>query len=246
MSTEEPDRSITLDGCCNFRDLGGYPTADGRKVRWRHLFRADGLSRLTAADLDQLDGLGLRTVIDLRTTAEVAARGRVEWPTEGLSYHHLPMLDVLPSVDDLPRWSEPAYVAEQYLVMLSGGQPSVREALAVLSDPSSYPAVYHCTAGKDRTGILSAVVLGLLGVDEHHIVEDYALSREGMQKLLDRLLADFPGFTSALTSVTSVEPDSMQIFLQSFREQYGTFGSFAADIGVDDQVTALRDILLSE
>ena len=76
MTTAAPTRNLTLDGVFNFRDLGGYPTADGRTVRWRTIFRADGLGRLTAEDLEVLRPIGLRAVVDLRTEHELDQRGR--------------------------------------------------------------------------------------------------------------------------------------------------------------------------
>jgi protein-tyrosine phosphatase len=91
-----PPRRLTFDGCFNFRDLGGYRTADGRQTRWRRLFRADGLGRLTESDFAILASLGIAIVIDLRTVLEAETQGRFPDDVDGISYHHLPLTDTLP------------------------------------------------------------------------------------------------------------------------------------------------------
>src|SRR3954447_3221274 len=96
----EPARLVPLEAVHNFRDLGGYPTADGRTTRWRVLFRADALDRLTPADLDQLRPLGLRPVLDLRSPAELAL-GRFPVEDHPVSFHHLPVVDVSAAPQDL-------------------------------------------------------------------------------------------------------------------------------------------------
>jgi protein-tyrosine phosphatase len=241
-------RRITLEGCFNFRDLGGYRTADGRTVRWRRLFRADSLHRLTEGDLAQLADLGLATVIDLRTGAEVTDRGRVAWKGSGLAYHHLPMIDVVSNRAELANWTGAGYVAAHYADMLRRGGPAVTEALAVLTDPAAYPAVFHCAAGKNRTGILSAVILGLLGVSEEDIIADYALSRLAMVGMFEWLRAENPAAEDELDTISGAilpaDPETMAMFLDQFRSDHGTFERFAASLGVAGAVAGPRAALL--
>ena len=241
-------RHVSLEGSFNFRDLGGYKVAGGRSVRWRRLFRADGLHRLTEADLDRLVELGLRTVIDLRTVDEVEERGRIEWPAPGLAYHHLPMIDVLPDREEMPSWISASFVAERYTAMLGEGGQAVTEALALLRDPSAYPAVFHCAAGKDRTGILAAVVLGLLGVSDADIVTDYALSRAAMARMLEWLRATHPEVLEQMenrtAAIIAAEPETMALFLERFRLEYGSFETYARSLGLAAAVTDLRASML--
>ena len=168
----------------NFRDLGGYRTGDGLQVGWRRLFRADGLHKLTGADRAQLIGLGVATVIDLRTVDEAEQRGRFPVAEVPVRYVDLPLFDVLPTTEEMPSWREASYVAARYGLMVADGAPALTGAFAALASADSLPAVFHCSAGKDRTGVLSALILAFLGVPDETIVEDYALSGPAMERLL--------------------------------------------------------------
>jgi protein-tyrosine phosphatase len=243
-------RVVEMEGCFNFRDLGGYPTGDGRTVKWQRLFRADGLHRLTGTDLDQLADLGLATVIDLRTGQELEEVGRISWPAPDLAYHHLPMLDVLPDRTTYPSWVDASYVADRYVGMLEKGADAMAEALVILADPAAYPAVFHCAAGKDRTGLLAAVVLGLLGVSEEDIISDYALSQEAMGRMLAWLRTERPEVRDQIegsaAAIVAAEPDTMSLFLQQLRQTYGSFASYAESLGVGATVAAIRQALVDD
>jgi protein tyrosine/serine phosphatase len=244
----QPHRKLVLTGCVNFRDLGGYPAADGRSIRWRHLFRADGLTRLDESDCAQLEGFGLKTVIDLRTKGEVDERGRFPEDAFEVDYHHLPLTDVLPPTEDLGRYDEPAFVTSRYRQLFSEGSGSLARAVQVLAEPGALPAVFHCSAGKDRTGILAALVLGFLGVPRDVIVEDYALSAEAMIALLERLKQEYAEAVAEVEryapAVISVEPETMAGFLDSLRDKHGSFDDLARSLGVTDAVARLRASLL--
>jgi protein tyrosine/serine phosphatase len=244
----QPHRKLTLAGCVNFRDLGGYPTIDGHSIRWRELFRADGLTRLDEDDCAQLAEIGLATVIDLRTVGEVEQRGRFPEVAFEIDYHHLPLTDVLPPTEDLSRYDEPAFVTSRYQQLFSEGSSSLAQAIRVLAEPGALPAVFHCSAGKDRTGILAALVLGFLGVPRNVIVEDYALSAEAMIALLERLKQEYADAVAEVEryapAVISVSPQTMAAFLDSLESEHGTFDDLASSLGVTDAVSRLRSSLL--
>ncbi len=244
----QPPRKLTLSGCVNFRDLGGYPGADGRSIRWRRLFRADGLTRLDEEDCAQLAGLGLATVIDLRTKGEVDERGRFPEDAFEVEYHHLPLTDVLPPTEDLSRYDEPSFVTSRYRQLFSEGSSSLARAVHVLAEPEALPAVFHCSAGKDRTGILAALVLGFLGVPRDVIVEDYALSAEAMIALLERLKQEYAESVDEVEryapAVISVAPESMAAFLDQLEAEHGSFDDLARALGVTEPVSRLRETLL--
>jgi hypothetical protein len=248
VSAGERDRMVAPEGCFNFRDLGGDESAGGRRVRWRRVFRADGLHRLTEADQCDLADLGLQTVIGLRSRTEVAEHGRIAWPTPGLAYHHLPMSGVLPDQEELPSWVETSYAASRYAELLGQRSEAVIEALAVLTDPAAYPALFHCATGKDRTGILSVLMLGLLGVPDESIVADYALSRVGISRFFDWLRAAYPECSRALerssAAAVAAEPQTVGLFLEQVRSDQGSFEAYALSLGMARAVAYLRMVLL--
>ena len=244
----EPTRALAFEGCVNFRDLGGYATADGMAVGWRRLFRADGLHRLSEADRRQLIDLGVSTVIDLRTVDEAQQRGRFPVEDVPVRYVDLPLTDVLPTTEEMPSWAEASYVASRYALMVSEGAPALTGAFAALASGGSLPAVFHCSAGKDRTGVLSALILAFLGVPDETIVADYTLSGPAMEHLLERLKAEYPDAVEDVMryapAVLQVRPETMEEFLGSLRDRYGTYDDLAASLGVTDAVATLRRTVL--
>ena len=245
-----PSRTLDFEGCVNFRDLGGYRTVDGRQIGWRRLFRADGLSKLTPTDRHQLVSMGLATVIDLRTVDEADQRGRFPVDLVPVRYFELPLTDVLPSIAELPEWREASYVALRYGQMVAQGGAALTRAIEVLASADSLPAVVHCSAGKDRTGVLSALVLAFLGVPDETIVEDYALSALAMERLLDRLKAEYPDSVEAVEqfapAILHVVPETMEEFLDALRAEYGTYEALAEALGVTEAVGRLEHTVLVE
>jgi protein-tyrosine phosphatase len=241
-------RELSFEGCFNFRDLGGYPTRDGRWVRPRRLFRADGPHALTEGDTAALRALELACVIDLRTEGEVVARGSYVTVLESVIGYHLPLTDVLPDATELPTWIDPKVVARRYRAMLDAATDVIAEVLAILSDPSAYPAVFHCSAGKDRTGILAAVLLGVLGVPDEMIVADYARSAEAMGRLIAHLRTVHPDATEQLDQLApamiAAQPDAMAAFIRRLRADFGSFDDYATTIGVGSAPRYLRAALL--
>jgi protein-tyrosine phosphatase len=244
----EPSRALTLDGCVNFRDLGGYRTGDGQRIGWRRLFRADGLHKLSEADRAQLIELGMATVIDLRTIDEAEQRGRFPVDLVPVRYVDLPLTDVLPSTEELSSWGEASYVASRYVDMVSRGGRALTGAIEALASPDSLPAVFHCSAGKDRTGVLSALILAFLGVPDATIVEDYALSGAAMGRLLERLKEEYPDSVAEVErfapSILNVEAATMEEFLGAMRAEYGTYAALADSLGVTGAVARLRPLVL--
>jgi protein tyrosine/serine phosphatase len=239
-------RRVELEGAFNLRDLGGYRTASGSRVRWRWLFRSDSLHRLTETDVAALAELGVHTVIDLRTGDEVRERGSFDGATR---YHHLPLIDQLRSRDDVETtYSDPARVTARYLEILDEGRAQMTKVLELLSDESTYPAVFHCAAGRDRTGVVAATVLGLLGVSDEDIVADYVLSQEAMERLLQHLKAERPDAGEELDRVgpglVSLFAEAMSGLLNAIRERFGSFEGYADAVGVPDAAAALKTALL--
>ena len=168
---DEFSRHISLDKSYNVRDLGGYATTDARRTRWRTILRGDALHRLTTVAQAQVIDAGVRTIVDLRWSFELAEAPNVFAGSPAVRYYHLSLLDDLQQPSDLP---EPGFAT--YRMMLDDCQEMIRMTLATLAAPCALPALFHCTAGKDRTGVVSALLLGLANVPRETIVADYVLS----------------------------------------------------------------------
>ncbi|MFD9071305.1 tyrosine-protein phosphatase [Streptomyces lasiicapitis] len=239
-------RHIPFQRLHNFRDLGGYVTEDGRRVRWGQVYRADSLSKLRDADWDHFLALGVRTVIDLRYPWEIEAKGRVPGHPS-FDYHNLSIEHRYydqPSLD--PDVAIGPYLTEQYLEVAEDGVKELRRALEVIAADDAGPVVFHCASGKDRTGLLAALVLALLDVAEDVIVEDYALTELAADRLLEDWRAANPDRGEIWPSYPHAPAEVMRLFLAAMAERYGSLRAYAAHLlGADDElVAALRRNLL--
>jgi protein-tyrosine phosphatase len=240
-------REIELEGCHNFRDLGGYPTAGGARLRWRVLFRSDALHLLTARDVARLTReLGIVHVVDLRSSGEIAIDGRGRLEEEDVRIHHLPLFDGAgtASADLADRIS----LADRYFLMTEHAKAPIARVLATLADADA-PAVYHCAAGKDRTGVVSAVLLGLLGVADEVIVADYAATQQNLDAIVARLMAS-EGYQSMLENLPPdtlhAEPMTMVSLLVRVRARYGSMRGYVHDIGLSEADVARLERRLLE
>ena len=163
----DPKRLIGLEAVHNFRDLGGYPTVTGQVTKWRTLFRADGLYRLTPQDAQTVIDLGVQTVIDLRTQKEVQNRGTFPVKQFPVNFHHLPIIDATWNDGDTPEIEDVVeFLVWAYREMLDRASEKFADAIKLIAAQDVLPAVFHCAAGKDRTGVLAAFILSILGVPE--------------------------------------------------------------------------------
>jgi len=232
------DRKIPLEGSFNFRDLGGYPTRDGASVRWRRMFRADGLQSLTSTDVAHLqDELRLSAVIDLRSTSELTNDGRGLLAETRIAFHHVPFFDG--SRSEQQQMPADLTLAQMYIGMIERASEPIARAIRVLSETEpGASAVYHCAAGKDRTGVLSAILLSLLGVEEELIVADYALSQDSMDKVIERLdsLRGYDDMWQELPPETlHARPETMRGLLGQMNERWGGVEGYVRGIGIGDR-----------
>ena len=239
------ERQLQFPTVFNFRDLGRYRGIGGRTVRWRTVFRADGVHRLSAADLAPL---GVRTVVDLRTHGELDERGRFEG--DQVAFHHLPLIPhTWEQADLLPTNDAAAYLADRYLDMLDVGGDQLVSAMHLLADPAAVPLVFHCAAGKDRTGVVAAFTLGLLGVADDDIATDYALSGLATERVIDWLRTEYPDKLAEIdaqpTAFLESPIEAMRRFLAAVRDRWGSMEACAASLGIDAVlVQGLRTNLL--
>lgn len=259
----ERDRQVKLEGQGNFRDLGGYRTTDGRSVKWGIIFRAGQLSRLTDADLSKLKELNIHTVVDLRGQSEIE-RGKDRLP-DGVRHVSYP-IDVgsLPKEEKESASSGSAAAPVDFMLQATRSimlyRTDVYAALIrELSAPQNRPLIFHCTAGKDRAGVGSAIVLTLLGVPWETVREDYLLSntyrREENERELRNIRNDIAGkkgIPPEQVDMTSyegmyyVKPEYLDAAYQAVIDKYGSMESFLRNgLGISDElINRLRSELL--
>ena len=237
-----PQRHLKLEGTYNFRDTGGYPTHNGSTTRWRTLFRSDSPHRLSETDRASLIHCGLRTAIDLRQAEELAEAPNVFAASSQVTYRHLPLLNDTPSMPEVM----PSLV-EIYRGILDERGEQVGAALAALATPDALPAVVNCTAGKDRTGLIVALALGLAGVPEEAIVADYALSGAclaGVYLEEARRRAEAQGFSYDL--LVLCDPDFMRTTLAHLKKRYGGIEAYVRTTGLGDaEIDRLRQAMVA-
>jgi protein-tyrosine phosphatase len=239
-----PDRLLAFEASFNFRDLGGYPTRDGRTVRRTRLFRADTLHRLSAADVAAFGRLGLRSVVELADFGRLGADAAttVQW-------HHLPMIDGVVLRPDPTAPAPPAASRAPgavYLEMLGDGAMMAR-VFSVLC--TGLPAVFHCTSGKDRTGMVAAFALDLLGVADDVIAVDYELTNEMRARSTEWIEAHEPAFGAFLAQIPEdrrmARPETILAFLDGVRAVHGSVEELLEKRGVTpEQIQAFRTELL--
>ena len=261
MPDHVKQRHVVLEGAPNFRDLGGYATADGRRVRWGQFYRSDDLAALTDADLEKVSGLGLKLVCDFRSQTEKQAEP-----------------DRLPTVNP-PAVVDLAIGAESFMVkdlrerissgdlegldlrsmMIEGNRqfattfaPQYAAMFERITQAENRPALVHCTAGKDRAGFASAMILSVLGVPRETVMEDFLLTNHYTQRATERQLMMIKVFslfrtdTDALRPLFGVEQAYLDAAFEEIDKQFGDFESYRrAALGLDDaEVEAFRAAVL--
>lgn len=239
-----PGRHLAVPGTVNFRDVGGYPAGRGQ-VRWRTLLRSDGLHRLGPGAHEMLAVLGLRTVLDLRTgfECEIAPSPLDELAGLGALTAHVSLIG-----DDLG--AVPAELGEVYDYVIDQRGAELAAAIRTLARPGGLPALVHCSAGKDRTGIVVGLALALAGVPDEIIAADYALSSRYLDPqhtpTIGRVQAS-TGLGDRLTAeLLASPPELMTRVLARARRRGGDVAGYLAAHGVTEaELTALRSALVA-
>jgi protein-tyrosine phosphatase len=258
------ERRIALEGTPNFRDLGGYETVDGRHVRWGQVFRSGALVDLTPADLATVDALGIQLVCDLRSDSEVETDPDPELDAEALR------LTVTDESVDVQAITDAVLAGDLDQIspdLLLDGMPAIatefpdawRTLVQRVSDEANRPTNVHCSAGKDRAGWASALILRALGVPEETVMEDYLLSNDYLAASNEDTLAQVRTVVagvqgvpeddvdmSNLEALLEVRPEYLRAAFDAVDEQYGSFEAYLTEgLGLtQEEVDALRDDLL--
>ncbi|MEY2474542.1 MAG: protein-tyrosine phosphatase [Actinomycetota bacterium] len=231
---------MQFEGVHNLRDLGGYTTADGRIVREGCLFRSDELHWLTERDLDDFSALGVRVVYDLRnhserelrpnpTLADVVVHERQAPPSDGGSITFEEQI----AAGNLPPQADDEEFGDVYIALLTHLRGELGHIVELASDANEKPLLFHCAAGKDRTGITAAVLLGLLGVDDETILDDYELTTKlwtpkRMEQLGD-LIAEHDLDVDNLRRIVSARRPVLAKALRYLHDTWATFDAYAMD-----------------
>ena len=255
------ERFVSLEGTVNFRDMGGYETENGRFVRWGRLYRGGLLANLTVADQDKLNALGLCTVCDVRSASEAERRPDRLDRLNGLTRLQL-------AVETVDRFTTLRtfwvvlfrrdrlfdLLHDGYLeVVLEQNSHVVLEIFNRFADPENLPGLVHCTAGKDRTGIASALILTVLGVPRETIVADYTLSNYFYDYFRESLKPDVAKLTRFGVTIDDLWPflvvdgNTMRRTLDALDVRYGSVENYLTErVGVETAVIDhLRDNLLN-
>jgi protein-tyrosine phosphatase len=239
-----PDRHLAVTGTFNIRDLGGYAHSDGTTA-WRRILRADGLHRLDAAGVGTLKRLGVTTVIDLRRADELEQQPNPFRAEEGVTYRNISLFDELApsgmSGDDV--------LLDLYLRALSERGVVIVEVLTEIANASDGVVLFHCTAGKDRTGIIAAMLLSLAGVADDLIVEDYALTKERIAPRIADFIADAQARgvdVDAFRPLLACEASTMVATLSHLSGHHGSVVAYLESIGLDPAAAARLRARLQE
>jgi protein-tyrosine phosphatase len=253
------ERRPVVEGAPNLRDLGGYETAAGRRVKWGRIFRSSNLGRLTDRGLEQIRRLGIKFVCDFRTAAEAAKMPNRFPDSEAVGYLHLPIQhgDFEPtSVFDRIKKGDYGWISEDF--MIRGYIESVERYPAVwerlfelLAEPNRRPLLFHCTGGKDRTGVAAALILLALGVPRDTVVADYGLSdgyNSEVRRTIYAHLKPFSVDTARVAPYFTAPESRLRAFLKHIDTHYGSaVGYLVKRAGVGEETIArLKSELLEE
>lgn len=252
------ERLLPLEGAQNFRDLGGYPARGGRCVRWGVVFRSDSLAALSDADLAYLEHIGLRLVCDFRGDAEVEEEPNRLAGRAPFEYWRQPLGDASVQPSEWRRRFESgdfgeidaSWLTRSYRGMIDGCAAEIGAVFRRLAREGGLPAVLHCTAGKDRTGVSAALLLLLLGVPRALVIEDYALTGRytgDRIRAAERFFRERGIDPSRVAALMGSEPATLAGALDHLDETHGGVERWAREFaGLDDaELEALREALLA-
>ena len=245
MIEDYAERHYPFEGSFNFRDIGGYKSKEGRRVKKGLYFRTGRQDRMTQKDLIQLKDLKIKTQIDLRKSEEILDQGKGPLESMGANYVNIPIIPEGGSERLSKLVGDTGISGKRYLGYLEFGPQSWLEIFDILSKPNNLPVVLHCTAGKDRTGVSTAFLLSILNVSRDLIEEDYKLTNLDTQRQADFIenTVGLPeGFSrDDMIMAAGVPEDAMKVFLDGVESRWGSVLGYLKEIGITkDQMDAIR------
>ena len=243
------DRHYPFEGCFNFRDIGGYRNQEGKTIKKGLYFRTGRQDRMTKRDLEQLSDLQISTQIDLRKPDEVLDQGRGPLESMGANYINIAVIPEGGS-DQLSKLvGDTGISGKRYLGYLEFGPTSWLRLFGILADQENLPVVLHCTAGKDRTGVSTAFLMSVLGVNRDVIEADYLLTNLDTERQADFIesTVGYPdGYDrESMISAAGVPKDAMKDFLDGVESKWGSAVEYLKKIGVtEEQMETVRNNFL--
>lgn len=233
------ERELAWEGCLNVRDLGGHRTTDGTETRYGAVVRADSIRQLTDVGWAAAVDYGVRAVVDLRMDWELEADPPAELPVEVV---HVPFFandeEAFAEVETVASAAPDYAVAtrEVYLVFLERFRENVGEAIAAVARAPEGCVVVHCVGGKDRTGLVTALLLHLAGVDREQIATDYATSEERLRPRHDQWLdeAGTEAERERIRRIAATPAASMVGVLAELERRYGSVEGYLRAAGLGD------------
>ena len=242
------ERRLPVQGAVNLRDLGGYATDAGLRVKWGKVFRSDHLSRLTDRDVSFLRKMGIKWVCDFRTLSEVKSKPD-RFPGDGPGEHsHLPVghlkIDPTTIFEKLKRgdtsWLTKEFLIDGYILNIDEFGPIWGEVFKRLADPNDLPLLFHCTGGKDRAGTCAALILLGLGVPEKTVIYDHGLSNIYIADVVNQIYAQFDDLgidREKISPYFSAPRYCIEAMLAHLHEKYGSpIGYLKSKAGVTDEM----------
>ena len=249
MIDDYSDRHYPFEGCFNFRDIGGYLNQDGMRVKKGLYFRTGRQDRMTQKDLAKLSDLKISTQIDLRKPDEVLDQGKGPLEAMGANYINIAVIPKGGS-DQLSKLvGDTGISGKRYLGYLEFGPTSWLRLFGILSNLENLPVVLHCTAGKDRTGVSTAFLLSVLGVNRDLIEADYLLTNLDTERQADFIesTVGYPdGYDrESMITAAGVPKDAMKDFLDGVESKWGSAVEYLKKIGVtEEQMEMVRNNFL--
>lgn len=230
MNIDIDSHVLPLEGAYNVRDLGGFSTKDGRETRKNVFLRADNTANLTLNDIALLKKLGVTLSIDLRSSKETEDLPSKLKNCDGVRYENIVMLDELSSNGF--RGGFPSSMAEMYIKNLDCAQESFAQVFRLFLENEG-ASLFHCTAGKDRTGMVAMLLLDLAGVPDAVIIADYAETERYMQPVFAKLVERMRGIGVEVPDYAlRSAPESMVRLLNHLREKYGNARRYLEEAGI--------------
>jgi protein-tyrosine phosphatase len=248
VTTEQREwtRRLAWEGCVNARELGGYPAADGLQTRWGAVVRSDSPAALTGAGRAAMAAYGVRAIVDLRLATELADAPNpfAEPGDHGIVYTNVSFIDPAAAPPDAVTT-----LADDYLEMLDRYRRPVAEAVTAVAKAPPGVVLVHCAAGKDRTGLVAALLLGLVGVPAETVAADYALTGEALRPVIEVWLDSDPDERAEREALLARYAPTAEVMLEvlgRLTERYGGVEPYLLEAGVAPaDLDRIRDRLLA-